>query len=202
MSDEIVLYTNPYTRGRVARWMLEEAGVPYRAEILDLDTTAKAPPYLAINPMGKVPAIRHGDTVVTETGAICAYLADAFPEARLAPPLREPARGPYHRWLMFAAGPIEQVIAAGVCGWQTPPERRGMVGFGSLEKAQDTLVHALEGQTYLAGGAFSAADLYVAAEIAFAMQVGVFEKRPAFITYTERMNARPAAIRASGIDNA
>ena len=85
MADELVLYTNPRSRGRMARWMLEEVGQPYRAEILEYARSMKAPEYLAINPMGKVPALRHGDTVVTEAAAICAYLADVFPEASLAP---------------------------------------------------------------------------------------------------------------------
>src|SRR5512144_941226 len=105
MSNELVFYTNPMSRGRVVRWMLEEVGAPYRTEILDYATTMKGAAYLAINPMGKVPAIKHGDTVVTEGAAICAYLADAFPDAGLAPPLSD--RGDYYRWLFFAAGPID-----------------------------------------------------------------------------------------------
>ena len=107
MADELVLYTNPMSRGRIARWMLEEVGQPYRAEILEYAGSMKAPDYLAINPMGKVPALRHGDTIVTEAAAICAYLADVFPEAGLAPPPGSRLRGPYYRWLFFAAGPIE-----------------------------------------------------------------------------------------------
>src|SRR5580692_6491181 len=110
MSDELVFYTHPMSRGRIARWMMEEAGQPYRTEILDYATTLKAPAYLAINPMGKVPALKHGDTVVTEVAAICAYLADAFPQARLAPPHGDRLRGPYYRWLFFAAGPVESAI--------------------------------------------------------------------------------------------
>ena len=104
MADELVLYTNPMSRGRIARWMLEEVGQPYKAEILEY-ASMKSPDYLAINPMGKVPAVRHGDTVVTEAAAICAYLADAFPEADLAPPPGSRLRGPYYRWLFFGAGP-------------------------------------------------------------------------------------------------
>src|SRR5690606_32648723 len=107
--SELVLYTNPMSRGRIARWMVEETGAAYRAEILDFASTMKAPDYLAINPMGKVPAIRHGETVVTECAAICAYLADAFPEAGLAPAAGD--RGGYYRWLFFAAGPLEAAIA-------------------------------------------------------------------------------------------
>ena len=97
MTDELVFYTHPMSRGRIVRWMLEEVGQPYRTEILDYGTTMKGPGYLAINPMGKVPTLRHGDTVVTETAAICAYLADAFPEAGLAPPHDSQLRGPYYR---------------------------------------------------------------------------------------------------------
>jgi glutathione S-transferase len=110
MTDELVFYTNPMSRGRIVRWMLEEIGHPYRTELLDFGTTMKAPSYLSINPMGKVPTIRHGDTVVTEVAAICAYLADAFPRAGLAPPPGDRLRGPYYRWLFFAAGPVEAAV--------------------------------------------------------------------------------------------
>src|SRR5215217_3626493 len=106
MPDELVFYTHPMSRGRIVRRMLEEIGQPYRTEILDYGTTMKAPAYLAINPMGKVPALRHGDAVATETAAICAYLADAFPQAELAPPAGDRLRAPYYRWLFFAAGPL------------------------------------------------------------------------------------------------
>jgi glutathione S-transferase len=105
MAQELVFYTNPMSRGRIVRWMLEEVGVPYRTEILAYGPAMKAESYRRINPMGKVPAIVHGETVVTECAAICAYLADAFPAAGLAPPLAE--RGAYYRWLFFAAGPAE-----------------------------------------------------------------------------------------------
>ena len=112
MSDEFVFYTNPMSRGRIARWMLEEVGKPYRTEVLDYGTTMKAPDYLAINPMGKVPAIVHRGVTVTECAAICAYLADAFPQAGLAPALDDPMRGTYLRWLFFAAGPLEAAVTA------------------------------------------------------------------------------------------
>src|SRR3712207_9132440 len=105
MTKSLTFYTNPMSRGQIARWMLEEVGEPYEQVLLDYGTSMKAPDYLAINPMGKVPAIRHCDTVVTEGAAICAYLADAFPDAGLAPPSGNPRRGPYYRWLFFAAGP-------------------------------------------------------------------------------------------------
>ena len=111
MADELILYTNPMSRGRIARWMLEEVGQPYKTEVLDYASTMKGPAYLAINPMGKVPALRHGDAVVTETAAICAYLADAFPQAGLAPPPGHRLRAPYYRWLFFTAGPFEAASA-------------------------------------------------------------------------------------------
>ncbi len=132
MGDELVFYTHPWSRGRVARWMLEEVGQPYRTEVLDYATTMKAPEYLAINPMGKVPALTHGDFVVTENSAICAYLADAFPEAKLAPPPGDRRRAPYFRWLFFAAGPLDAATLNKSLGFEAPPEKKGMVGYGSL----------------------------------------------------------------------
>src|ERR1700755_426879 len=127
MANELVFYTNPRSRGRIARWMLEEVGQPYRTEILDFATTMKAPAYLAINPMGKVPALRHGDIVVTETAAICAYLADGFPQATLAPPSGARLRGAYYRWLFFTAGPVEAAVSNKALGFQVPPERERMI---------------------------------------------------------------------------
>ncbi len=132
MADELVLYTNPMSRGRIARWMLEEIGQPYKVEVLDYASTMKAPAYLAINPMGKVPALRHGDAVVTETAAICAYLADAFPQAELAPPPGDRLRAPYYRWLFFSAGPVEAATSNKTLGFVVPPERERMIGYGSF----------------------------------------------------------------------
>lgn len=200
MSKELVFYTNPMSRGRIVRWMLEEVGQPYRTEILDYATTLKAPAYLAINPMGKVPAIKHGDTVVTEGAAICAYLADAFPEAGLAPPLAD--RGDYYRWLFFAAGPVEAAVTAKSLGFEPKPEQQRMAGFGSLAHVVDTLEKAVAGRDYVAGGKFSAADVYVGSQIGWGMQFGSIEKRPAFETYWAKLSSRPAAVRAREIDDA
>src|SRR6185503_15194828 len=143
MADGLVFYTNPQSRGRIVRWMLEEVGQPYRTEILDYASTMKAPEYLAINPMGKVPAIRHGETVVTEAGAICAYLADAFPDAGLAPPLGDVRRGPYFRWMFFTAGPMEAAVTNKGLNVVVPPERKPAVGYGSLEEVVDAAEIAL-----------------------------------------------------------
>ena len=201
MSD-LTFYTNPMSRGRIIRWMLEEVGQPYETVILPWETgAAKAPEYLAINPMGKVPAIKHGDTVVTECAAICAYLADAFPQANLAPPHGSKRRGTYYRWLFFGAGPIEQIVALQTLKVQVPDEQRAMVGSGTLGEVQDAIEGALKGRDYLDGEAFTAADLYLGSHLGWGMSFGTLEKRPAFEAYVARLQARPAAIRANQIDD-
>ena len=199
MSDELVFYTNPMSRGRMVRWMLEEIGQPYRTEIVDMK--AKSAGLLAINPMGKVPAITHRGVVVTETAAICAYLADAFPDADLAPPPGDPARGPYYRWLFFAAGPIEAGFTDKSLGVDVPREKQGMVGYGNYSKLLDGLEQAVSSGGYLAGGRFSAADVYVGSQIGFGLQFGSLEKRPAFERYYARLADRPALERANEIDD-
>jgi glutathione S-transferase len=202
MTDELVFYTHPMSRGRVVRWMLEEVGRPYRTELLEYGTTMKAPEYLRINPMGKVPALAHGDIVVTECAAICAYLADAFPDAGLAPPPSDRLRGPYYRWLFFAAGPVEAAATNKAFGLEVPAERRAMAGYGSLADVISTLEGALSEREYLVGDRFSAADVYVGSHIGWGMSFGTIEKRPAFERYFERLSTRPAAVRARAIDDA
>ena len=202
MSDDLIFYTNPMSRGRLVRWMLEEVGQPYRTEILDYDTTMKAPAYLAINPMGKVPALRHGDAVVTECAAICAYLADAFPAAGLAPPPGGRLRGPYYRWLFFGAGPIEQAWTNKAMGFTVPPDKERMAGYGNFGKVMDVLEQAVSQGPYLVGTAFTAADLYIGSHLGFGMQFGMIDKRPAFERYVANLMARPAAVKAKQIDDA
>jgi glutathione S-transferase len=202
MADELVLYTNPQSRGRIARWMLEEIGQPYRTELLDYATTMKAPAYRAINPMGKVPALRHGDVVVTETAAICSYLADAFPAAQMAPPPADRLRGPYYRWLYFAAGPLEAAVSNNALGFQVPAERERMIGYGRIDLALNALEGALSGGQYLAGDRFTAADLYVGSLLGFFMMFGTIERRPAFERYWAQISARPACARAKALDDA
>lgn len=201
MADQLTFYTNPMSRGRIIRWMLEEVGQPYESVVLDYATTMKGPDYLKINPMGKVPAIKHGETVVTEAAAICAYLADAFPQANLAPPSGSKERGPYYRWLFYGAGPVEAMASNHALGVQIPDDKRGMVGYGSREQVIDTLDKALQGRDYLAGDRFTAADLYVGAQIGWGLQFGTIEKRPAFEAYLGRIMSRPAAGRAKEIDD-
>jgi glutathione S-transferase len=201
MADELVFYTNPQSRGRLVRWMLEEVGQPYRTEVLDYATTMKASAYLAINPMGKVPAITHGNTVVTECAAICAYLADAFPQAKLAPPSGARQRAPYYRWMFFTAGPIEFAVSNKALGFAVPPERERMMGYGNVERALNTLETAVSEADYLAGDNFTAADLYVGSHLNFGMKFGTIDKRPAFERYVGRLTARPAFARATQLDN-
>ena len=202
MSDELVFYTNPMSRGRIARWMLEEVGAPYRTVTLDYASTMKAPEYLAINPMGKVPAITHRGVTVTEGAAVCAYLADAFPDAGLAPATSDPQRGVYYRWLMFACGPIEAAVTNKSMGFEVPPERRASAGYGCIEDVLNALEQAVTGKQYLAGDKFSAADVYVGSQIGWGMMFGTIEKRPAFEAYWAGISQRPAAKRASEIDDA
>lgn len=202
MSDELVFYTNPMSRGRIVRWMLEEVGQPYRTELLDYGTTMKAPEYLAVNPMGKVPALRHGDAVVTEVAAICAYLADAFPQAGLAPPLGDKARAPYFRWLFFTAGPVEAAVSNRSLGVEVPEDKRGMVGYGQFSDVMDALEYAVTQSEYVAGDKFTAADVYVGSHIGWGLMFKSIEERPAFQAYHARVSNRPAARRALEIDNA
>jgi glutathione S-transferase len=200
MSDELVLYTNPMSRGRVARWMLEEIGVPYHAEVLEYGGAMKSPEYLAINPMGKVPALRHGDVVVTECAAICAYLADAFPEAGLAPP--PAARAAYYRWLFFAAGPIEAAITNRSLGVELDGMAQARAGYGSHAAVMDALSQAVRSGPYFAGERFSAADVYVGSQIGWGLRFGTMEQRPEFADYWSRISDRPAHRRAAELDDA
>lgn len=200
MTDDLVLYTNPMSRGRIARWMLEEVGQPYRTEVLDFGSTMKTEAFLGLNPMGKVPAITHRGAVITETAAICAYLADAFPEARLAPALTD--RAAYYRWLFFAAGCVEAAVTNVSLGFVPPPERTGMVGYGSTAATIDALEAAVAGREFIAGERFSAADVYVGSQIGWGMSFGSIPKRPAFEAYTAGLHVRAAAIRARSIDDA
>jgi glutathione S-transferase len=198
---DLTLYTNPMSRGRIARWM-KEGGEPYDTVLLDYGTTMKAPDYLAINSMGKVPAVKHGDVVVTEGAAICAYLADAFPHRNLAPPLGDPRRGPYFRWLFFSAGPVESAVTAKALGLLAPKEKAAMAGYGTFDDVMNALEAAVREGPYICGDQFTAADVYVGSQIGWGLQFGTIEKRPAFEAYTARLREREAARRASQLDDA
>ncbi|QMW21972.1 glutathione S-transferase family protein [Sandaracinobacteroides saxicola] len=195
----LTLYTNPKSRGRTVRFMLEELGVPYDTVVLDYGTSMKAPDYLAINPMGKVPAIRHGDQIVTESAACCAYLADAFPEKGLAPP---PARrGSYYRWLFFGAGPVESAIMDRYRRIENDAEAQVMAGYGSFDAMVAALDVAVRANPWLAGEDFSAADVYAGSQIDWPMQFGMLQGTPALNAYVERLRDRPAYRRAKSLDD-
>lgn len=189
-SAPLVFYTNPLSRGGIVHWMLEELGVSYRMVTVAYGAAMKTPEFLAINPMGKVPVLCHGDVVITESAAICAYLADAFPQAGLAPPPAE--RGDYYRWLFFAAGPLESALALYSLGIQPTLEQSAQLGCGDYSAVLDTLASALQGRRYLAGDRFSAADIYVGSHIGWGMQFGTIPPRPEFEAYWAGLRERPA----------
>ena len=199
MNDRtLTLYTHPMSRGRMARWMLEETGLPYTAEILEYGTTMKAPEYLAINPMGKVPAIRHGDTVVTENAAIALYLADLVPDKNLAPPVGSAERGPYYRWISFM-GPLEQAMMSKHGGVTPEPMS---AGFGSVEDVTNALDDVIGDRDFIVGDHFTMADLLVSAYIGWYLQFKLLDPRESFVRFARLHAQRPAALRANEIDDA
>ena len=195
----LTFYTNPMSRGRIARWMLEETGAPYETVVLGYADSMKAPDYLAINPMGKVPAIVHDGRVVTEGAAICAYLADAFPEAGLAPSTND--RADYYRWLFFAAGPVEQAVTNRSMGFAPSEDQGRLAGYGSYDRTVDALEKALTGRSFVTGDRFTAADVYVGAQVGWGLQFGTLPERDAFKAYWAGLKERPAFLRAGEIDD-
>jgi len=198
LNKPLTLYTNPMSRGRMVRWMLEELNTTYDTVIVEYGPDMKGPEYLAINPMGKVPAIKHGDVVVTECAAICAYLADAFPEAGLAPDLKD--RGSYYRWLFFAAGPVEHAVTNTTLKVELTDRQQGMVGYGSLSRVQNALEHALQQSAFVAGDKFTAADVYVGSHVYWALKYARLDSKPVFTDYADRLGAREANRRAEELD--
>ena len=197
-TSELVFYTNPMSRGRIARWMLEETGLDYRTVVLEYGSTMKAPGYLAINPMGKVPALTHGDAVVTEVAAIGLYLADLVPDLRLAPAVGSPGRAAYYRWISFM-GPLEQAMMARQGGGQHAPMS---AGFGAADDTVEVLDAAIGNRDFLVGEHFTMADLIVAAYIGFYLHFKMLEPRPNLLRYAQLHGTRPAAQRANAIDDA
>jgi len=200
--SQLVFYTNPQSRGRTVQWMLEELGEPYQTVWLDYGSTMKAPEYLGVNPMGKVPALRDGDTVVTESAAICAYLADRFPQRGLAPPPGDRARAAYYRWIFFTAGPLEMATTAKALGWSVPEGRERMVGFGSHGAAIDALQLALRPGPYVCGERFTAADVVLGSALGWGLMFGTIDKRPTFDAYVKQLQQREAAMRANALNEA
>jgi len=196
----LTFYTNPMSRGRIVRWMLEEVGVAYDTVVLDYASTMHDAAYLAINPMGKVPAIIDDGRVVTECAAICAYLAEAYPAAGLAPTVDE--RADYYRWFFYAAGPVEHAITNRALGVVPTETQQRMVGYRSFDSAVDILEQAVGRHPYIAGDRFTAADVYVGSQVLFGLQFGSLPKRDAFEAYAARLVARDAYRRAAALDDA
>ncbi|MCL4188239.1 MAG: glutathione S-transferase family protein [Rhodobacteraceae bacterium] len=197
---DLLLYTNPRSRGRTARWMLEETGAPYRAEIVAFGPPMRTHDFLALNPMAKVPVLVHGAAVVTEVAAICAYLAEAFPAAGLAPLPGE--RAAYHRAMFFAAGPVEQAVTARAMGFEVPGDREGMAGFGSFERMLTGLEALVSRTPFAAGDRFTAADVVLGAQVGWGMMFGTLPRRPSLVGYWARIEGRPALLRAAALDDA
>jgi glutathione S-transferase len=197
MDQPLTLYTHPMSRGRIARWMLEEVGQPYEVIILDLG--APPPDYRRINPMGKVPALVHGTRTVTECAAICTYLADAFPGAGLIP---QGDRASFYRWMFFGAGPLEAAVTNRALNVDIPPDRRRMVGYGTFDLMAETLESAVATGPFICGDQFTAADVYLGAQIGFGLQFGSLPAREGFVAYWDRIKNRPARLRAAAMDDA
>lgn len=197
MAEKIIFYHNPQSRGRIVHWMLEEANAPYDIKVVDFQKNEhKSPDYLAVNPMGKIPAIVDRGTVITESAAICAYLADAYPAAKLAPPADDPKRGTYFRWLFFGAGCLEPAIIDHMFS-RPPPSRPSAMGYGNYADTINTLEKALTPGPYVLGEEFSAADVYIASGIGWALMMKAIEPRPTFGAYLARIAQRPAYQRAN-----
>ncbi len=199
----LVFYTNPMSRGQIARWALHEAGADYEEVLLDYGRPMKRGDYRSINPMGKVPAIVHDGNIITEAAAICLYLADAFPEAGLAPHgLAEKAD--YYRWAFFGAGPLEQAIIAHSMNWDRDVDARtaGRLGFGTYETTVKTLAGLLADRAFVCGDRFTAADVYIGAQVDWGLQFKTLPAEPEFEAYAARLRQRQAYKAARRIDAA
>jgi glutathione S-transferase len=192
MAEEITFYHNPRSRARMVHWMLEEVGAPYELELIDLQKNEqRLPKFLAINPMGKLPTIVHRGVVVTECGAICTYLADAFPAAGLAPKIDDPSRATYLRWMFFGAGCVDAGLIDRML--QRPePDFYQALSYGKFEQMTAVLETAITPGPYILGERFSAVDIFIASQIRFGLLTKSLEPRPAFEAYLARCGERPA----------
>jgi glutathione S-transferase len=190
--SELIFFHYPLSRARIVHWMLEELGAPYSVKLINMEKGEhKRPEFLAVNPMGKLPAIQHGSTVITEAGAICAYLADAFPAANLAPAANSPERGTYYRWMFFGSGCVEPAITDRLFN-RPQVERPSALGYGSYDDAINTVEKALTPGPFILGDRFSAADVYVGSQIMWGMRMKALEPRPMFQKYVGMLMERPA----------
>jgi len=197
----LTFYHAPQSRSLIAHWMIEEVGVPYEMQVLDLQRgDQKDPEYLAVNPMGKVPAIKHKMEVVTEAAAICCYLADAFPEAGLAIPIGDARRGTYLKWLFFGPSCLEPAVADRL--FKQPEVRPSGIGYGTLEDTLETIARGLSHGSYLMGDKFTAADVVIGSGLRWGQAVGIVPQREEFQAYLERLAERPALQRVFVQDKA
>lgn len=196
---DIEFYTNPMSRGQIVRWALHEAGADYAQHIMGYGEDMRSADYLAINPMGKVPAIVHDGITVTECAAICTYLAEVHPGAKLTPTAGE--RADYYRWMFFAAGPVEQAVLARAMGWEVPDDRQATAGFGSYDRVVDVLDALLQDRDYVCGERFTMADVYFGSQIVWGVGFKSLPARPSFAAYADRLTARPAWQQAKAIDD-
>lgn len=197
---DITLYHASPSRSSIALWMLEEIGEPYEIRLLKLSEGDNLKPdYLAVNPMGKVPALRHGETIVTEVAAICTYLADEFQQKKLSVPVGDPRRGVYLKWLFFGPGCLEPAVTDRAAP-RKEPARRAMLGYGDFDTTMNVLARAVEKGPWLMGDQFTAADVVIGANIRWGTIFKLIPERKEFLDYSARIAARPAAQRAEKKD--
>ncbi|MBC7173697.1 MAG: glutathione S-transferase family protein [Polyangiaceae bacterium] len=194
----VVLYHHPYSRAANVVWMLEEVGAPYELRYVDLmKGEQKAPAFLALNSMGKLPVITDGDTVVSESAAVGLYLADRYAPGTLAPALDDPARGTYLRWSLFAPSVLEPGSLAKARGWTFEASN---AGWGEHTTMLDAMEAALQHPPFLLGARFTMADVIFGGTVDYMLRFDMLEKRPAFTGYVERLAARPAYQRAQEVN--
>ena len=197
---KLTLYHAAPSRSSITRWMLEEIGEPYDIHPMSLSKgDNRAPDYLAVNPMGKVPALRHGDVVITEAAAICTYLADEFPRAGLSVPIGDPRRGVYLKWLFFGPSCIEPAVMDRASPRREEP-RRAMLGYGDFDTVMDVVAKAVGRGPHLMGEQFTAADVVIGSNLRFGMMFKLLPERPEFTAYVGRLAQRPALQRAETKD--
>lgn len=197
---ELVLYHAAPSRSSIVHWMLEEIGEPYDIHLLSLKREDnRRPEYLAVNPLGKVPAMKHGEAIITEAAAICLYLADAFPQAGLSVPVGDPRRGPFLKWLFFGPSAIEPAIMDRAFK-RAEEAPRSALGYGDFDTTMDVVAKAVEPGPYLLGDSFTAADVVIGSTLRWGTMFKLIPERPEFLAYMARLTERPALKRAEEKD--
>ena len=197
---DLTLFHGAPSRSSIVRWMLEETGEPYRLHLLDMKRgEQREPAFLAVNPMGKVPALKHGEVIVTETAAICLYLAEAFPKAGLDVPVGDPRRGAYLKWLFFGPSCLEPAVTDQAYK-RVAEAPRGALGYGDLQTVLDVLAEAVRSGPFILGDRFTAADVVIGSGLRWGMFFKMLPERREFLAYTACLNERPAFKRAQAKD--